>query len=684
MSTINIYKPRYKITWQSKSKVWPYKNSRLRRFFNIRGRKLVRRGLFKRVVLVFNNMKWTIARRFIRPYMKKRRPLRRRFKNVLYSKQQLRAFYGKEKESIFRNFFKRFLGGAKNRNNMFITALERRTDIILFRLRFLPTIYACRQFILHYGLTVNRRLEKSPSAQVLPGDIITFKRKHWIPFVEYLYERIYWRAYGLDVWKKRQFKMLRKKAWWCYRNKPFQKGNVALLRKQRVYLRHFFKSVKNFQSYFPRFFKKSKNLIKYIQKRNFILKDLTEEERVIYLQVLNLEKTCKSLWFDFKIKLRIFLTQIAKIQKKAWFLRFWKLRSYYTKFLELINIIFKSYKFLLFYYKQFRLIENNFYSFIFKFILQSKVKNIFKDTTALISELKNLSSVKKNLRLKLNLNDVELCLVQDKMRNINENIKQIEHKNYECILNGLLTKSFESNLDFELELKIFKKDFLALKNREMDLYLKQKNNKKLLEEAENKYNDRLNYYKCFKQISTQDILNKKEFKNYSEITLNDYKELKNNDKGIGLKNVTALEFMQQKIKEITLIKRILKTNFENLNDNSYDYLKSNIKALTTELLKNRIKRYTVKARSVYDPITKKLIYRRSPVLYFLMTRKFKAKRRQSIQRFRSVHWYIPSYIYFDFRTLRAVYLYNPKPEEVVYSFKCSLAQIHSFYRTLGY
>ena len=114
--------------------------------------------------------------------MKKRRPLRRRFKNVFYSKQQLRAFYGKEKEEIFRNFFKRFLGGAKNRNNMFITALERRTDIILFRLRFLPTIYACRQFILHYGLTINRRIEKSPSAQVLPGDIISLKKKTLITF----------------------------------------------------------------------------------------------------------------------------------------------------------------------------------------------------------------------------------------------------------------------------------------------------------------------------------------------------------------------------------------------------------------------------------------------------------------------------------------------------------------------
>lgn len=62
MSEGNVYKPRYKLAFQAKSKIWPYKNSRLRRFFNIRGRKLVRRGLFKRYVLVLNNMKWTIAR----------------------------------------------------------------------------------------------------------------------------------------------------------------------------------------------------------------------------------------------------------------------------------------------------------------------------------------------------------------------------------------------------------------------------------------------------------------------------------------------------------------------------------------------------------------------------------------------------------------------------------------------
>jgi hypothetical protein len=303
--------------------------------------------------------------------------------------------------------------------------------------------------------------------------------------------------------------------------------------------------------------------------------------------------------------------------------------------LELINIIFKSYKFLLFYYKQFRLIENNFYSFVFKFILQTKIKTIFTETSSLINNLKNLSFLKKNIKLKLNLNDVELSIVQDKLNNIKTNITNIESKNYLSILNGILSKDSLSTFNFETELLILKNEFITLKTLETELCLKQKNDKKALVDCENQYNDLLNYYKCFKQKSIQNVLLKKDFKNYVQISLNEYKTLKDTD--TGLKNVTALEFMQQKIKEITLIKKILKINFENLNDNSYDYLKSNIKALTTELLKNRIKRYTVKARSVYDPITKKLIYRRSPVLYFLMTRKFKAKRRQSIQRFRSVH-----------------------------------------------
>jgi len=109
--------------------------------------------------------------------MKKRRPLKRRYRQMFYTKQQLRAFYGKQKEEAFRNFFKRYLKGAKGRNNTFAAALERRVDVFLFRLRLLPTIYASHQYVHHFGLIVNNRKETSPYALVKPGDIVSFDKK---------------------------------------------------------------------------------------------------------------------------------------------------------------------------------------------------------------------------------------------------------------------------------------------------------------------------------------------------------------------------------------------------------------------------------------------------------------------------------------------------------------------------
>jgi len=53
----NVYKPRFKIAFQAKSKIWAYKNSRLRHFFSIRGRRLFRGGFFRRNVIVANTLK---------------------------------------------------------------------------------------------------------------------------------------------------------------------------------------------------------------------------------------------------------------------------------------------------------------------------------------------------------------------------------------------------------------------------------------------------------------------------------------------------------------------------------------------------------------------------------------------------------------------------------------------------
>jgi small subunit ribosomal protein S4 len=104
--------------------------------------------------------------------MKRRVAVRRRFKDVFYTKQQLRSFYGKVKEESFRNFFKKYLANVSNRNKSFFSALERRADVVLFRMRLLPTIFAAHQFIHHQGILVNNKIEKSPHALINPGDIV--------------------------------------------------------------------------------------------------------------------------------------------------------------------------------------------------------------------------------------------------------------------------------------------------------------------------------------------------------------------------------------------------------------------------------------------------------------------------------------------------------------------------------
>ena len=63
------------------------------------------------------------------------------------------------------------------RTKSFFAGLESRLDIIFFRIRLLPTIFACRQFINHQGLEVNSVLQKSPRSLVATGDMVALPTK---------------------------------------------------------------------------------------------------------------------------------------------------------------------------------------------------------------------------------------------------------------------------------------------------------------------------------------------------------------------------------------------------------------------------------------------------------------------------------------------------------------------------
>ena len=553
--TKNIFKPRYKIAFLAKNKIWYYKDSRLRRFFNIRGKKLVRRGLFKRYFLVFNNMKWTIARRFISPYMRRRGAVKRRYKVSFYNKQQLRYFYGKIKEKAFRKFFRNHITSVTARNNSFYSALERRADMFLFRTRLLPTIYAANQFVHHQGIEINGKVEKSPNALVRPGTLLSFDKKYWATFSDLLCDRIYFRLYGIKLWEKRAYTRLKKKIRWLSQVNRFRRKNELLIMKKLLLLR------KRVQPLLERF------------SENY-LSSVKNWEDIFFTQYTQGNFSAKEIK-DFILNVKTFRVKLLEINEQLKWMRYTVQRNRKPLFNSkgedtsmLLSLAGETEKLFGARYKD---LYFNYYNTLNKDNTQNysyRWKGSYAKFFNFISLLSNFYINIINLFLQANLWELDV-------------------------------KTF-------IIKKSFKKEFLNV-----------------VEEGKNDYNAML----------------------FEALTLSEKKR----------------SFLIEKS----------------------ELLKEKVKLMLEPFIKRKIryKRWNI-TKTGYG--TKQKVLRRSPLYYFLIYRRLKKARRLSIPRLKSVHWYIPSYIHFDFRTMQAVFLHNPLPEEIFYTFKCSLSQITSFYRSRGY
>ena len=58
-----------------------------------------------------------------------------------------------------------------------IGLLERRLDAVVYRAKFVPTVFAARQFINHGHIKVNGRRVNIPSYRVKVGDMVEVKEK---------------------------------------------------------------------------------------------------------------------------------------------------------------------------------------------------------------------------------------------------------------------------------------------------------------------------------------------------------------------------------------------------------------------------------------------------------------------------------------------------------------------------
>src|ERR1700712_163807 len=95
----------------------------------------------------------------------------------LKAKQKLRGYYGNITEKQFRGIYEEAIRMKGDSGANLIGLLERRLDAIVYRAKFVPTVFAARQFVNHGHVKVNGRRVNISSFRVKVGDIIEVKEK---------------------------------------------------------------------------------------------------------------------------------------------------------------------------------------------------------------------------------------------------------------------------------------------------------------------------------------------------------------------------------------------------------------------------------------------------------------------------------------------------------------------------
>lgn len=95
----------------------------------------------------------------------------------LMGKQKLKGYYGNIGEKKFRRYYQEAERRRGDTGENLIELLERRLDAVIYRARFVPTVFAARQFVNHGHIKVNGKRVNIPSYQVNEGDVIEVKAK---------------------------------------------------------------------------------------------------------------------------------------------------------------------------------------------------------------------------------------------------------------------------------------------------------------------------------------------------------------------------------------------------------------------------------------------------------------------------------------------------------------------------
>ncbi len=95
----------------------------------------------------------------------------------LRAKQKLKGYYGDVTEKQFRRIYAEAERLKGDTGENLIGLLERRLDAVVYRAKFVPTVFAARQFVNHGHVMVNGTRVNIASYRVKEGDVIEIRDK---------------------------------------------------------------------------------------------------------------------------------------------------------------------------------------------------------------------------------------------------------------------------------------------------------------------------------------------------------------------------------------------------------------------------------------------------------------------------------------------------------------------------
>lgn len=95
----------------------------------------------------------------------------------LMAKQKLKGYYGNIGEKQFRKYFAEAVRRRGDTGENLVGILECRLDAVVYRMKFVPTVFAARQAVSHNHVRVNGKRVNIPSYMVKEGDVIELKEK---------------------------------------------------------------------------------------------------------------------------------------------------------------------------------------------------------------------------------------------------------------------------------------------------------------------------------------------------------------------------------------------------------------------------------------------------------------------------------------------------------------------------